>query len=64
LNAQDTLRAQQPDVTLISYAPVPREPSFPKRKLLVALAVVLSGLIAIVLVLVIEQLDVGFRSAE
>jgi polysaccharide biosynthesis transport protein len=64
LNAQDTLRAQQPDVTLISYAPVPSEPSFPKRKLLVALAVVVSGLIAIVLVLVIEQLDVGFRSSE
>jgi exopolysaccharide transport family protein len=64
LNAQDTLRAQQPDVTLISYAPVPGEPSFPKRKLLVALAVVVSGVIAIILVLVIEQLDVGFRSAE
>jgi capsular exopolysaccharide synthesis family protein len=64
LNAQDTLRAQQPDVTLISYAPVPSEPSFPKRMLLVALAVVVSGLIALVLVLVIEQLDVGFRSSE
>ena len=64
LNAQDTLRAQQPDVTLISYAPVPSEPSFPKRKLMVALAVVVSGLIAVVLVLIIEQLDVGFRSSE
>ena len=64
LNAQDTLRAQQPDVTLISYAPIPSEPSFPKRLLLMALAAVVSGLIAVVLVLIIEQLDVGFRSSE
>jgi capsular exopolysaccharide synthesis family protein len=64
LNAQDTLRAQQPDVTLISYAPVPSEPSFPKRKLLVALAIVVSGLIAVVVVLLLEQLDIGFRSSE
>ena len=64
LNAQDALRAQQPDVTLISYAPIPSEPSFPRRLLLVALAAVVSGLIAVVLVLIIEQLDVGFRSSE
>ena len=64
LNAQDTLRAQQPDVTLISYAPVPSDPSFPKRKLMVALAIVVSGLLAVAFVLVIEQLDVGFRSSE
>jgi exopolysaccharide transport family protein len=64
LNAQDTLRAQQPDVTLISYAPIPSQPSFPKRMLLVALAVVVSGLIAVVLVLILEQIDVGFRSSE
>src|SRR5512147_3205554 len=64
LNAQDTLRALQPDVTLISYAPVPSDPSFPKRKLMVALAIVVSGLLAVAFVLVIEQLDVGFRSSE
>src|SRR5512132_2444942 len=64
IDAHDALRAQQPDVTLISYAPIPSEPSFPRRLLLVALAAVVSGLIAVVLVLIIEQLDVGFRSSE
>ena len=64
LNAQDTLRPQQPTVTLISYAPFPSEPSFPKRKLLVALAAMVSGLLAVVFVLGIELLDVGFRSSE
>jgi polysaccharide biosynthesis transport protein len=64
LNAQDSLRAQQADVTLISSAPVPVDASFPKRKLMVALAIVVSGLIAVVVVLIVEQLDAGFRSAE
>src|SRR5512132_2416026 len=64
IDAHDALRAQQPDVTLISYAPLPSERSAPRRLLLVARAAVVSGLIAVVLVLVIEQLDVGFRSSE
>ncbi len=64
LNAQDTLKQQQADVTLISYAPVPVEASFPKRKLMVLLAFVVSGLIGVVVALIAEQLDAGFRSSE
>lgn len=64
LSAQDTLKAQQGDVTLISYAAIPLEASFPKRKLLVVLAIVVSGLIGVVVALIVEQLDAGFRSSE
>jgi exopolysaccharide transport family protein len=64
LNAQDTLKQQQADVTLISYAPVPVDASFPKRKLMVLLALVVSGLIGMVVALIVEQLDAGFRSSE
>lgn len=64
LSAQDTLKAQQGDVTLISYAPIPLEASFPKRKLLVLLAIIVSGLIGMVVALIVEQLDAGFRSSE
>ena len=64
LSAKDTLKAEQADVTLISYAPIPIEASFPKRKLLVLLAIVVSGLIGVVIALIVEQLDAGFRSSE
>lgn len=64
LNAQDTLRAQQADVTLISYAPIPPEAAFPKRKLMVLLAIVVFGLIGIVVALIVDQFDSGFRSSE
>lgn len=64
LNAQDTLKQQRADVTLISYAPVPVDASFPKRKLMVLLAMVVSGLIGVVIALIVEQLDAGFRSSE
>lgn len=64
LNAQDTLRAQQADVTLISYAPIPSEAAFPKRKLMVLLAIVVFGLIGVVVALIVDQFDSGFRSSE
>ena len=64
LNAQDTLRAQQADVTLISYAPIPPDASFPKRKLMVLLAIIVFGLIGVVTALIVDQLDAGFRSSE
>ncbi len=64
LNAQDTLRAQQADVTLISYAPIPPEAAFPKRKLMVLLAIVVFGLIGVVVALIVDQFDSGFRSSE
>lgn len=64
LNAQDLLKQQQADVTLISYAAIPLDASFPKRRLMVLLAIVVSGLIAVVVALIVEQLDAGFRSSE
>ncbi len=55
---------QQPDVRVISRAAIPTEPSFPKPAQFVGLAFVGSVLIGVLLIVVLERLDSGFRSAE
>ena len=53
---------QQADARIISRADVPAEPSFPRKNLLYGIAFAGSILIGIVLIMVIEHLDHGFRS--
>lgn len=55
---------QQADATVISRASVPESPSYPRRKLLLIAAVVGAGLLGLMLALVVETLDHGFRSME
>jgi len=55
---------QQPEVRMLSEAPVPQAPAFPNKKLIAAVALVLSALLGVALALLIEHLDHGFRSAE
>lgn len=55
---------EQADTRIISRADVPVDPSFPRRRLIVILVFVASVFVAIVLVLIVEQLDKGFRSSE
>lgn len=62
--AQEDLEAQRPDARVISRADAPELPSFPKKKLILALALVGSFFIGLLLVFAIEQLDHGFRSGE
>lgn len=55
---------QQPDARVISYAEVPNAPSYPpKRKILIGSFVMAIGL-GLALVIVIETLDKGFRTAR
>ena len=54
---------QHPDARIISHAQVPRGPSSPKKRRIVAIAWVLSTFLGIVLVHLVEQMDSGFRSA-
>ena len=54
----------QADARIISYATVPKSPSFPRKRLIVGSAFVASTILGILLVLLIEQLDSGFRSRE
>ncbi len=61
---QENLQAQQPDARIISRADVPELPSFPKKKLILALTLVGSLFVGLMLVFAIEQLDSGFRSGE
>ena len=55
---------QQPDARVISYAAPPTWASYPKKKIIVALALVTSGLFGLALIFTIEHLDAGFRSSE
>lgn len=54
----------QADARIISYATVPVSPSFPRKKLIVGSAFVASTILGLLLVLLLEQLDSGFRSRD
>ena len=54
----------QADARIISYATVPGGPSFPRKKLIVTSAFVASMVLGILLVMLLEQLDSGFRSRD
>lgn len=55
---------QQADALIISRATIPEAPSYPRKKLLLAFAVGIAGLVGILLAFVVEKLDHGFRSME
>ena len=54
----------QADARIISYATVPSAPSHPRKKLIVSSAFVASTILGILLVMLLEQLDSGFRSRD
>jgi len=51
------------DAKIISHADVPLRPSFPNKKLFLALAIVASSMLGLLLVFIIESLDQGLRSS-
>ena len=54
----------QADARIISYATVPSRPSYPRKRLIVGSAFVASTVLGILLVMLLEQLDSGFRGRE
>ncbi len=52
---------QQPDAHIVSTADVPVHPSFPNKPLVLLLAFVGAGLVAVLLVIGLESVDQGFR---
>jgi polysaccharide biosynthesis transport protein len=54
----------QPDARIISGAETPLSPSFPRKKVILALALGISLFLGVFLALLIERLDNGFRSPE
>lgn len=55
---------QQADASILSPAAVPNGPSYPNKKMMVAVALVIAGGIGVIVAFLIEQLDQGFRSTE
>ncbi|MFQ5783672.1 MAG: GumC family protein [Alphaproteobacteria bacterium] len=54
----------QADARIISAATVPYAPSYPRKRLIVGIAFVGSTVLGVLIVLLIEHLDSGFRSRE
>ncbi len=63
LKSQDDLGAYRADASIISYSAIPRFPSYPRKKLAVAAAIVVGGLLGVVLALLLERFESAFRSA-
>jgi succinoglycan biosynthesis transport protein ExoP len=63
-NVQDDSSSQQADAKIISRATAPVGPYYPKTHLIVAAALVVSGVLGVGLALVLELLDTGFRSLQ
>jgi capsular exopolysaccharide synthesis family protein len=61
---QQDMDFQQPDVNVFSPATIPAEPSFPSKAIVFGLAAIGSLLLGLLVILVIELLDGGFRSGE
>lgn len=59
---QEGMKSQQADARIVSLADVPNTPDFPKKGAMMALALVGSLLLSVLIVLVSEQRDRGFRS--
>jgi len=62
----DTQQQQiiEPDARVISYATMPHSPSRPRKGLIIAAGLILSGLIGFLLAFIREQLESGFRTIE
>jgi capsular exopolysaccharide synthesis family protein len=63
-SAQESIDSEVPDARIISPAPIPNEPSYPRYVLFMAAGLLASTVFGVALVMTIEYLDAGFRSAE
>lgn len=64
IGAQQDRSIQQANARILSLAPVPQLPSSPKSIQIMVLVLLASSVAAVVLVLLLEQLDNGFRSGD
>ncbi len=61
---QDQEGIQTPDARVLSDAPVPGAPSYPRKSLVLAFALPMSITVGLLLAFTAERLDNGFRTAE
>ena len=62
--SQEDIDFQQPDARVISPADIPIEPSFPQTGITLGLVFLASAIIGMMVILILELLDGGFRSSE
>ena len=61
---KDQAGLQQADARVVSYAVAPAFPSGPKKKLILAIAIILAGGFGLVIAVVLEMFESGLRSAD
>jgi polysaccharide biosynthesis transport protein len=64
VSAQENLEVQQADATIISRAGALSEPSFPKKKPILGLAIAASAILGIMAAFLMEYMIPGYRSGE
>jgi polysaccharide biosynthesis transport protein len=64
LRSQDDIGTQRNDASIIAAAAIPRFPSYPRKTLALAAAIVVGGVLGVLLALLLERFDSVFRSAE
>lgn len=64
VDSQDEIQSQQADARIISRADAPSAPSFPNKKFLLGIVVLLSGLLAVIVAFLRQALQRGFVSGE
>ncbi|SJM90723.1 putative Succinoglycan biosynthesis transport protein ExoP [Crenothrix polyspora] len=64
VSAQENMEVQQPDATIISRAGALSDPTFPKKKPILGLAIVASGILGLLLAFLLEYMIPGYRSGE
>ncbi|HHQ13846.1 MAG TPA: polysaccharide biosynthesis tyrosine autokinase [Chromatiales bacterium] len=62
--SQDDSDFQQPDATIVAQAVIPVEPSYPRTMVVIGIAFIGSLVIGLLVILIMELLDGGFRSGE
>jgi capsular exopolysaccharide synthesis family protein len=62
--SQEDIDFQQPDARIISPADTPIEPSFPQTGITLGLVFLAATIIGMMVILILELLDGGFRSSE
>ena len=64
LRSQDDIGTQRNEASIIAAAAIPRFPSYPRKTLALAAAIVVGGVLGVLLALLLERFDSVFRSAE
>ncbi len=63
-SAQQDMVTKTPDARIVTYSDVPVDPSFPKKSVILFLALISATAVGVALAFVLEMMDTSFRSSD